>query len=288
MAEPAKWTMAGVAECGRSLAFNPNPHPLHLIAQAMTNLALITGASAGIGKELARQHAPHGDSLLVARREAELKALQAELDAHGHASHVLAMDLTSPDAPAKVAAFCDDQGLEVDCLINNAGFGAHGRFVESDLPRQRAMVELNIQSLVALTHHFVGPMVERGRGRVLQVGSTAGFVPGPMQATYFATKAFVNSFSQALNEELRGTGVTSTVLCPGPIATEFAEVADLEKTGMFKKAYPATTCAEVAYKGMLKGKDVVVYPRPMGALDRVSGLLPRRLVAKQVRKMQDA
>ncbi len=255
----------------------------------MTNLALITGASSGIGAELARLHAPHGDLLLVARRKERLEALQDELREFGHEVHILSLDLIDPKAPLSLYKFCEDNDLQVDVLVNNAGYGAHGAVLDIPIEKQLRMVDLNVKALVELTHHFVPGMVARGSGRIMQVGSTAGFVPGPLQATYYATKAFVNSFSRALHEELRNTGVTCTVLCPGPVETEFVEVASMEGTSVFKRgAISAEQTAKAGYKAMMRGKDVVVVPGYFGpVLQKIAPLMPRKLVVKASRKAME-
>ncbi|MFT4769639.1 MAG: short-subunit dehydrogenase, partial [Glaciecola sp.] len=195
----------------------------------MTNTALITGASAGIGEELARVHAEKGGHLiLVARRKDRLESIATQLRAeHGVQVQVIAADLAKPGAAKKLMADVDALGTQVDVLINNAGFGGHGKFHESGLERDQRMMQLNMVALTELAYYFAQGMVERGAGKILNVGSTAGFLPGPLQAVYYASKAYVNSFSQAIANELEGTGVTVTVLCPGPVATEFQEAGDL-------------------------------------------------------------
>ncbi len=252
-------------------------------------LVFVSGASSGIGAELAKLHAPHGDLLLVARRKDRLEALAADLRSHGNTVHVLAADLEVPAAVQSVIEYCMQHKLDVDVLINNAGYGAHGTVVDIPIEKQLSMIDLNIKGLVALTHAFVPGMVARGQGRILQVGSTAGFVPGPLQATYYATKAFVNSFSRALHEELRNTGVTCTVLCPGPVETEFVEVASMEGTSVFKRgAISAEQTAKAGYKAMMRGKDVVVVPGYFGpVLQKIAPLMPRKLVVKASRKAME-
>ena len=170
----------------------------------MAITALITGASSGIGAALAQYHASKGgDVILTARRAEQLNALKLEIEtAHGVSAHVFALDLTAEVGAADLHAQIKAAGLSVDILINNAGFGGQGEFVERSLEADLGMIDLNVKALVALTHLVANDMVEQGSGKILHVGSTAGFMPGPLQATYFATKAFVNSFSQALDEEL--------------------------------------------------------------------------------------
>src|SRR5947207_9528019 len=186
---------------------------------------LVTGASSGIGAEIARELARRGLGVtLVARREYRLRELAAEL---GESTQVIACDVTDDAARKTVAAELDERGLSVDVLVNNAGFSTSGPFWKGDPDREVAMVRTNIEAVVAFCGLFVPGMVERGRGALLNVASTASFQPLPMQAGYAASKAFVLNFTEALHEEMRGTGVTVTALCPGPVKTEFVEVANL-------------------------------------------------------------
>lgn len=255
----------------------------------MTNIALITGASSGIGKAFARYHAAMGgDLILTARREAELNALKAELEAdHKITAHVLALDLGAKGGAETLIKAVAKAGLQVDILINNAGFGGHGLHVERDLAEEQAMIDLNVKALVTLTHGFGQQMVAQGGGKILNVGSTAGFMPGPLQAVYFATKAFVNSFSQAIDHELRGKGVTCTVLAPGYVETEFAQVAHLEGTNLVKNGATAASVAKHGYDAMMAGKLVTVNQRSLSILTQwVVPLLPRRMALKMIEKMQ--
>lgn len=232
--------------------------------------ALVTGASSGIGLQLARLHAREGGNLvLVARRAERLEELAAEIEeAHDVDVSVIVSDLSLHGAAQALYDRCETQDLQIDVLINNAGFGGHGKFIERDLDRDRAMMQLNMVALSELCHLFIPGMVEREWGRVLNVGSTAGFLPGPLQAVYFASKAYVNSFSQALAQELKGTGVTVTVLCPGPVATEFEKAADLEGLGAFKLAAGAKGVARKGYRAMLRGQLLVVDNPALGFMMR--------------------
>ena len=180
----------------------------------MANLALITGASVGIGREFARYHASKGGDLIIsARRKKELDALKKELESKYNIKvYVVAADLGKVETAEKLYKYAKSKKLKIDILINNAGFGGHGIHTERDLNAEMAMIDLNVKSLVALTHKFAGDMVKNGGGKILNVGSTAGFMPGPNQAVYFATKAFVNSFSQAIDQELRAKGVRALCL----------------------------------------------------------------------------
>ena len=221
---------------------------------------LITGASAGLGLEVARLAAKDGhDVVLVARGEERLRALAAELTGgHGVRATVIAADLSDPAAPARVFEACRD--LPVDVLFNNAGFGSNGPFLDLALEGELAMVQVNVAALVALTHLFAGPMRARGFGRICNVASTAGFQPGPYMATYYATKAFVVSFSEALELELAGSGVTVTTYCPGATQTEFAARAGNDKSALFRAGVAgAVEVATDAYHATLRGRGLTVF-----------------------------
>ncbi|MCE9610839.1 MAG: SDR family oxidoreductase [Chthoniobacter sp.] len=189
--------------------------------------ALITGASSGIGEEFVRQLAPHARSLiLVARRRDRLEALTGELDRPGLTIHCHAADLADEVQIEALLAALAASGERVSLLVNNAGLGDHGLFEESEWARVRAMLDVNIQALTRLTHALLPDLVRAGRGAILNVSSIASLLPLPKMAVYAATKAYVTSFSEALRAELRGTGVSVTALCPGPVSTEFGQVAD--------------------------------------------------------------
>lgn len=257
----------------------------------MSNTALVTGASSGIGKELARYHATKGgDVILAARRETALTDLKTELEEkHGITAHVFAADLAADGGAEALYDKVKSAGLTVDILINNAGFGGHGKHVERQLDQELSMIDLNVKALVELTHRFGADMVAKGGGKILNVGSTAGFAPGPNQAVYFATKAFVNSFSQAVDHELRDKGVTSTVLAPGYVKTEFAEVANLEGTALVKQGgATAASVAKIGYDAMMQGKLVVINEMRLNFLfNWVIPLLPRRMILKIMNDMQE-
>jgi short-subunit dehydrogenase len=224
--------------------------------------ALITGASAGLGLEFARLFARAGNDLvLVARRRERLEDLARELGAaHGIAATVIAADLARPEAPREVHDRVAAAGIEVEFLVNNAGFGSNGAFVELDLARELDLIAVNVRALVDLTRRFLPAMVARRRGRILNMGSTAAFFAGPFMATYYASKAFVVSFTEALAHELRGTGVTATVSCPGPVATEFGEVAGSDKSALFKigGVADAASVARHGYRAMLAGRTLAI------------------------------
>jgi short-subunit dehydrogenase len=229
--------------------------------------ALVTGASAGLGLEFARLFAADKhDVILVARRKDRLEELADQLTRqHGIQAHVIAADLMKPDAAAQLVDAVGKLRVEVEFLVNNAGFGYTSRFVESDLDRQLGMLQVNIMVLTALCRAFVPPMVQRGHGRVLNIGSTAGCQPGPFMAAYYASKAYVNSFTEALAYELKGTGVTATLSCPGATATEFSAVAGNDKSRLFAMgAMPGSVVARQAYKAMHAGKRMKVH----GALNK--------------------
>lgn len=197
--------------------------------------ALITGASAGLGDGFARALAKDGHELiLTARRVDRLEALAAELRAaHGVAVHVFAADLADPGAPERLLGEIAAAGLAVDLLVNNAGYGARGDFATLDRDEQLGIVDVNCRALVALAHGVLPQMLARGSGGILNIASTAAFQPGPWMAVYYASKAFVLSFSEALHEEVRDQGVRVSALCPGPTRTEFADRAGMGDMAAF-------------------------------------------------------
>ena len=227
----------------------------------MGKTALVTGASSGLGLELARLFAHDGhDLVVVARRRDHLEALATRLAAeHGVAARVIAEDLADPIAPRRIFAELKERRIEVEFLVNSAGFATNGPFAASDLGRQLAMVQVNAAALMHLTHLFLPGMIARRSGRILNLGSTAGFQPGPGMSIYYATKAFVNSFTEALHDELRGTGVTATVSTPGAVATEFGRVAGNEESRLFHLgAASAGEVAAHAYRAMMSGKTMAL------------------------------
>lgn len=256
----------------------------------MTNLALITGASSGIGKEFARYHAQQGGDLIItARREQALIALKEELESkHGVTVHTIPMDLAATGGARGLINAVHERGLEVEILINNAGFGGFGLHTDRTWAEEEAMIDVNIKTLVELTHAFAQQMVKRGRGKILNVASTAGMLPGPFQANYYATKAYVLSYSQALNEEFRPLGVSVTALAPGLVATEFVETANLGKTNFSNQsADNPKNVAKVGYDGMMENALVAFNDsRLKFMLNWITPLLPRRSVLKMVRRLQ--
>ena len=255
----------------------------------MRKVAVVTGASAGLGTEFARLFARDGhDVVLVARRRERMEALAAELvAAHGITAHVVAADLADADAPGRIFAEVAGKGLEIEFLVNNAGLGSSGAFVELPMAREHEQVQVNVVALAQLCRLFLPAMVARKSGRVLNVGSTAGFQPGPFMATYYATKAFVNSLSEALHHELRGTGVTVTVSCPGPVATEFAAIAGNDVSRLFQTSKVATAqdIAQEAYAAMHAGKSMIVHGFKYKMMVQSLRLAPRAAVLAAAAKM---
>lgn len=257
----------------------------------MQNVALITGASSGIGRELAAIHAARGGDLVVTARRADLlDALKAELEsAHGVEVLPVALDLAAEGAPQRLRDRVADAGIEVEYLINNAGFGGCGPFARRPWDVDHAMIRLNIVALTALCRLYLPEFLARGRGRVLNVSSTAGQLPGPLHAVYYASKAFVTSLSHALAEEARGTGVTVTALLPGATATGFAARSGMDRTGLFDHAASAAAVARAGYDGMMRGRlTVIAGVRPwQRVLLPLLPLLPRALVLRQMRALQE-
>ena len=245
-------------------------------------LALITGASAGLGVEFARIAAKDGyDLVLVARRLPQLESVAQEVAAaHGVQAQAIASDLSDPAAPERLFAEVQGRGLQVDVLVNNAGFGSSGAFLELPLERETEMIEVNIQALVKLTHLFGRQMQVRNSGAILNIASTAGFQPGPYMSTYYASKAFVLSFSEALAYELKGSGVHVTAHCPGATATEFAGAAGNDKSKLFQQQKPASApeVALHAWRSMKAGKPLAVH----GVMNKLGAIgaqfAPRALV----------
>ena len=251
----------------------------------MAQTALITGASNGIGLELAKIHAKQGgDLVLVARSTDKLNALADELHKYGVKVAVIAKDLAQPNAGTEIFAETERLGITVDILINNAGIGGHGCFFERDLTKDMQMIQLNITSLTELTHLYLQGMIERRSGKILNVSSTASFLPGPLQAVYYASKAYVTSFSQAIAEEVREFGITVTVLCPGAVATGFVQAGDLQDVDAWKNAKSAQSFAEYGYQAMQRGELVAFNEAKLKfASDWVIPLLPRKTVLKMSR-----
>jgi uncharacterized protein len=253
--------------------------------------ALITGASGGIGLELAKLFAADGNNLiLVARSENKLKELAAQLEQqYKIVAHVLAKDLANYHTAKEIADWCSNNKITVDYLVNNAGFGDFGFFHESDWAKQEQMINLNITTLTYLTHLFLPGMVQRKTGKVLNVASSAAFQPGPTMSVYYATKAYVLHFSEAIANELNGTGVTVTAFCPGAFESGFQAAAAMEESKLVKgKKLPSSLeIATYGYRQMQKGKMVAI----PGLMNKIMAnsvrFSPRWLVLKMVRAMQD-
>ena len=245
----------------------------------MQQVALITGASAGLGAEFARQLSAKGQRLvLVARRRERLDELAAEL---GNARAV-AMDLSAPGSAARLMADIAGHDESVDLLVNNAGFGLSGQFAELDGERQREMIDLNCGALAELARAVLPAMIARKSGGILNVASTAAFQPGPKMAVYFATKAFVLSFTEALHEELKPHGVSVTCLCPGPTRTEFGDVAGFGGNGLFDRvAMESPEVVEAGLKGLDRNKAVVV-PGIANKVTANSGRFAPRSVVRRI------
>jgi len=251
--------------------------------------ALITGASSGIGLDLARVMAPSFDLVITGRNQTELEKLARELEAqHGNQVHVVPADLARPDAPQAIFAEIERRGLAINVLVNNAGFGTYGNFAESDLEGDLNVIEVNIAALTSLTRLALRGMVERRRGKIMNVASTAGFQPGPLMAVYYATKAYVIMFSEAIANELKSSGVTITCLCPGPTATQFAQRANMEESKLFKLgAMSSMDVARAGYKGMMAGKTLVIPGLMNKTLAFSVRLSPRKLVTAISRSLQE-
>ena len=252
----------------------------------MNQWALITGASTGIGRELANVFATNKFNLvLVARNEARLKQAADELRAaHNIETKILAKDLSLSSTPQQIFDALRDTPISV--LVNNAGFGWRGAFAEGDLQQTALdMMHVNMDSLVALTRLFLPPMLARKSGRIMNVASTAAFQPGPFSNIYFATKAFVFSFSNALSEELAGTGVIVSALCPGTTRTEFFERAGMQTFRRDLVMMDADVVAQIGYNGLMRGKRIVI-PGVLNKITaRLAPCLPTRFTARIVRKI---
>lgn len=265
------------------------PHP------SSTSTALVTGSSSGIGSHVATELARRGHGVtLVARRKDMLEAVAGDLqDRFDVAVQVLTADLTDADARLGLGTQLDELGLAVDVLVNNAGFTTMGPVHRADRDRELALVRTNVEAVVDLCTIFVGPMTTRRRGAVLNTASTAAFQPLPGQAGYGASKAFVLSYSRALGAELRGTGVTVTALCPGPVETGFAEVGGMtdEEAGQSLPSFmwvPPEQVAKAAVDGMAAGRPVVI-PGAANAAGAMFGhLAPRRMILPFMAKRHPA
>ena len=258
--------------------------------EGSSGTALITGASSGIGLELAKLFARSGHNLvLVARSKDSLDALAEGLvREHGVAVRVIPKDLSDPTAPRELYAELAEHSIPIEVLVNNAGFGLRGPFAESDLDEQLEMLRVNVVAVTHLTRLFVSDMVGRGKGKILNLGSTAGLVPGPLMAVYYATKAYVLSFSQALSIELAGSGVTVTALIPGATRTGFADRAGTSESRLFRGAtMDAEAVAGIGYRGLMQGKAIVVPGLRNRALAFGTHLAPQRVLSQIARRLNE-
>lgn len=256
----------------------------------MSKTALITGASSGIGEQFALIHAAKkGNLVLVARSIDKLNDMKRELEyAYGIKVFVIEKDLSKQGAGKEVYKTVKNEGITVDYLINNAGFGGLGKFHERKWEDDLNMINLNIIALTELTRFFLPDMVAKNEGKILNVSSTASLMPGPLQAVYFATKAYVTSFSNAIHEELSKTSVTVTALLPGATNTGFGETSGMDKTPLFDKTFPPEEVAQTGYEGMLNGELNVKAGLSFGQKMMMASipLTPTKILLKQVKKMQ--
>lgn len=253
--------------------------------------ALITGASSGFGLEFAKLFAADRFNLvLVARSRDILNTVAAELtQQYGVQVKTIVKDLQAPNAAKEVFDEMQASGILIDALVNNAGFASYGFFHEADLQKETDMIQLNITALVQLTRYFLPGMVVRGNGYILNVASTAAFQPGPLMAVYYASKAFVLYFSEAIANEVQDKGVKVTALCPGPTETGFQKRAAMEESKLVKgrKLMDAKTAAKIGYQGLMKGRAVVIPGQTNRIQAVVPRLLPRGLTTRIVRRVQD-
>lgn len=257
----------------------------------MAKTALITGASSGIGLELAKIHASKGDNLiLVARSIEKMQTLKSELEnSYKISVHLIKKDLSIHDAPKEVFDEVKKKNIAIDYLINNAGFGDYGMFYETSWTKEEMMINLNITALTQLTKLFVIDMLANKKGKIMNVASTAAFQSGPTMAVYYATKAYVLSFSEAIQNELEGTGITVTALCPGATESGFMDAANVGESKLFKgrKLPSSKEVAIYGYQAMMEGKTVAIH----GFMNRVMAvsaqLFPRKMVVKMTRNIQN-
>jgi short-subunit dehydrogenase len=250
----------------------------------------ITGASSGIGMELARIAAASGFSLIISARRGDLlDSLAAELSSlHGVQVHTVTGDLAQPGVPEKVYHRAVELGGVPDVVVNNAGFGTWGAFTETDLSNEVNMLRLNIEALTIISKLALRDMVARGSGRLLNVASAAAFVPGPFMAVYYASKAYVLHFTEALSKELEGTAVTVSALCPGPVETAFKQRAGVSKLHIFRRAATATFVARAAFDGVLAGRRIIIPGKDVRTALTLSRLVPRRTTLNVVSRLQKA
>jgi short-subunit dehydrogenase len=257
----------------------------------MAETVLITGASGGLGEAFARIFAARGDALVLTARSADRLAKVAGALGAGVRVETLPVDLSAPAGPRELLAALEARSIAVDVLVNNAGFGTFGPFAESDLDQELAQIQLNVAALTHLTQALLAGMLRRGRGRILNVASTAAFQPGPMMAVYYATKAYVLSFSEALSNELKGRGVTVTCLCPGPTRTGFmarAKMGDPEVLARSRVMMDPEAVARKGVEGLMRGRRLVIPGFLNRMLAHSTRLGSRGLSARVVRRLMTA
>jgi uncharacterized protein len=255
----------------------------------MSKTALITGSSNGIGYELAKIHAEKGDNLvLVARTISKLDELKKELEVKNKIQvYTICKDLSLPDAAREVYDELKQQNIIIDYLINNAGLGDFALFAESDWEKQKKMINLNITALTHLTWLFLTDMIKQGSGKIMNVASTAAFQPGPTMSVYFATKAFVLSFSEALNTEVRDKGITVTALCPGSTESGFHAAAIGDRGPVKERRLPSSKqVADYGYRAMMKGRTVAIHGIMNAIMANAVRFIPRAIIVKSVKKIQ--
>lgn len=258
-----------------------------MLSPSTHKTALITGASSGIGRELATVFARESyDLVITARREERLQTIKKEIENRfGRTVYLFTCDLSDAESPEKLYRFVQDASLHISVLVNNAGIGDFGFFSESDWGKNAAMLNLNITALTHLTHLFLPDLMRHEKSYILNVASTAAFQPGPLMSVYYASKHYVLAFNEAIANELKDTGVVVSALCPGPTASEFQEVSNMDKSKLFE-LFPVASSAEVAefgYRALMKEKQVAIYGfmNKIGA--KLTPLLPRKWVTSIVR-----
>ncbi len=258
----------------------------------MRKTALITGASGGIGYEFAKIFADKQyDLILIARNKNKLENIKSELKQQYHINvEILPFDLSNPSAAQDIYNKMQERGCTIHVLINNAGFGDYGDFIDLAWEKGNRMLQVNITTLTQLTHLFMKDMVDQKEGKILNIASTAAFQPGPQMAMYYATKAYVLSFSEAIAKELQGTGVSVTTLCPGPTQTNFQTTAAADSSKLFKRLHVAGAkeVAETGYKALMKGKSVAIHGLVNKLLVFTTRLAPRSVVVNVINKIQES
>ncbi|MCZ7383482.1 MAG: SDR family oxidoreductase [Candidatus Methanoperedens sp.] len=249
---------------------------------------LITGASSGIGYEFSKLFAKDGYNLvIVARNEEKLKQLENELEGNfGISVFSIPKDLSVAATPQEIFYELQQESIEIDILVNNAGFNVYGAFSETNIIEELQMVQVNLMSLTHLTKLFLPGMLRNGYGKIMNIGSTGSFGPGPLNAVYCATKSFVLSFSEAIAEELQGTGITVTALCPGATKTEFFKRANMEDIKLLERGVmDAKTVAEIGYKAMMKGERLVIAGIENKLMIFLIRFMPRKMMAKMAKEV---